>query len=131
MHYVLVWWFNEKFKPLWKGCAGLIVCADELVVCFQYKSEARNFYKLLLKRMSNFGLQLWKEKCRLIEFDRFAQVNANEKGEKPKWYDFLGFTHYCPQCWNGRFRVKRKTSKNNMKKKCKEVHNLLKKMRQL
>ena len=28
MHYVLVWWFREKMKPVMKGYAGLVVYAD-------------------------------------------------------------------------------------------------------
>ena len=40
MHYVLVWWFNEKIKPLMKGYCDIVVYADDFVCCFQYKKEA-------------------------------------------------------------------------------------------
>ena len=36
MHYVLVWWFKERITPYLKGYAGLVVYADDFVVCFQY-----------------------------------------------------------------------------------------------
>lgn len=45
--------------------------------------------------------------------------------------NFLGFTHYCSKSKNGKFRVKRKTSKKKFAKKCKEVHRKIGKMRTL
>ena len=38
MHYVLVWWFHERVKPMMKGFCGLVVYADDFVACFQYWS---------------------------------------------------------------------------------------------
>ena len=129
MHYVLVWWFNEQIKPRMKGYCGLVVYADDFVACFQYKKEAEIFYEHLKKRMGHFGLRLEEEKSRLIEFGRYAQENAKKRGEKAATFDFLGFTHYCSKSRNGRFRVKRKTSKKKMAKKCKEMYRLIQKMR--
>ena len=123
MHYVLIWWFKEKIQPRARGFCGLVVYADDFVVCFQYKDEAEAFYKLLGDRMERFGLTLEKEKSRLIEFGRFAESNRNRRGEgKPETFTFLGFTHYCSQGRNGKFRVKRKTSKKKFNKKIKEMN---------
>ncbi len=47
MHYVLVWWFKERIQPEAKGFCGLVVYADDFVVCFQYKREAERFYERL------------------------------------------------------------------------------------
>lgn len=80
MHYVLIWWFKEKIQPLMRGYSGLVVYADDFVVCFQYKSDAEMFYGLLKKRMGHFGLELQEDKSRLIEFGRFAQKNAMKRG---------------------------------------------------
>ena len=122
MHYVLVWWFKEKIQPKARGFCGLVVYADDFVVCFQYKDEAETFYKLLGDRMERFGLTMEKEKSRLIEFGRFAESNRNRRGEgKPETFTFLGFTHYCSHSRNGKFRVKRKTSKKKFNKKVKEM----------
>ncbi|MGL6175284.1 MAG: group II intron maturase-specific domain-containing protein [Cellulosilyticaceae bacterium] len=41
----------------------------------------------------------------------------------PRTFDFLGFTHYCSEAQNGRFRVKRKTS-------CKKFRASVKKLRE-
>lgn len=129
MHYVLVWWFNEQIKPRMKGYCGLVVYADDFVACFQHKWEAEYFYEHLKKRMKHFGLSLEEEKSRLIEFGRYAQENAKKRGKKAATFDFLGFTHYCSRSRNGRFRVKRKTSKKKFAKKCKEMYRLIQKIR--
>ena len=122
MHYVLVWWFKEKIQPKARGFCGLVVYADDFVVCFQYKDEAQAFYKMLGDRMEHFGLTLEKEKSRLIEFGRFADENSRRRnGKKPETFTFLGFTHYCSKSRNGWFRVKRKTSKKKFNKKIKEM----------
>lgn len=78
-----------------------------------------------------FGLSLEEEKSRLIEFGRFAQERCAKRGTKPETFTFLGFTHYCSQGKNGKFRVKRKTSRKKFAKKCKEVHRLIGSMRTL
>lgn len=129
MHYVLIWWFKEKLRPYMKGYSGLVVYADDFVVCFQYKEDAEEFYRHLKKRMRHFGLRLEEEKSRLIEFGRHAQEKAEKEGKKTATFDFLGFTHYCSKGRSGGFRVKRKTSKKKFGKKCKEVHAQIGKMR--
>lgn len=132
MHYVFLWWFNDVVKPQLRGYAGAVVYADDFVVCFQYKDEAEQFYKRLKHRMEYFGLELEESKSRLIEFGRFAERDRRNRGQgKPETFDFLGFTHYCSKSRNGKFRVKRKTSKKKFTKKCKEVNRWLADMRTL
>ncbi len=123
MHYVLLWWFHEVVKPNLKGYAGIVNYADDFVVCFQYKWEAEQFYERLKHRMAYFGLSLAEEKCRLIEFGRFAVDNRKRRNEgKPETFDFLGFTHVCSRNRNGKFMVRRITSRKKFVKKCKEMH---------
>ncbi len=94
MHYVLTWWFEERVKPRTKGFCGLVVYADDFVVCFQYKAEAERFYERLRRRMGHFGLSLEEEKSRLLEFGRYAAQNRERAGKgKPETFNFLGFTH--------------------------------------
>ena len=132
MHYVLLWWFKERVRPSQKGYSGIVVYADDFVVCFQYKAEAEEFYEALRRRMGHFGLKLEEDKSRLIEFGRFAEANRSKFGKgKPETFDFLGFTHYCSRSRNGKFRVKRKTSRKKFVKKCREVHQRLKGLRML
>lgn len=130
MHYILVWWFKECIVPGLKGYGGLVVYADDFVVCFQYKEEAEMFYELLKKRMQKFGLEMEESKTRLIEFGRKAEQNRKTRGEgKPETFDFLGFTHYCSKSRGGWFRVKRKTSKKKFAKKCRELNQTIRAMR--
>ena len=129
MHYVLLWWFKEKIKPYLKGYSDIVVYADDFVCCFEYEEDAKLFYNRLVRRMGNFGLKLEEEKSRLIEFGRKAQENCAKNGTKPETFTFLGFTHYCSKSKDGRFRVKRKTSRKKFSKKIKEVHKMIGKMR--
>ena len=97
---------------------------------FQYKEDAEKFYEALKRRMGHFGLKLEEEKSRLIEFGRFAADNRRKAGKgKPETFNFLGFTHYCSKSRNGKFRVKRKTSRKKFIKKCREIHRRIKEMR--
>ena len=130
MHYVLVWWFKEKIQPRLRGFSGLVVYADDFVVCFQHRSEAKIFYEHLKKRMAFFSLEMEESKTRLINFGRFATINRRDKGEgKPDTFTFIGFTHYCSTGRNGQFRVKRKTSKKKFAKKCRELNITIRDMR--
>ena len=76
-------------------------------------------------------MELEEEKTRLIEFGRNAEEKGRERGTKPETLTFLGFTHYCSHGRNGKFRVKRKTSRKKFAKKCKEVSQKIKEMRTL
>ena len=65
----------------------------------------------------------------LLNKEMLKSCHAQMDGTKPGIFTFLGFTHYCSRSRNGRFRVKRKTSKKKFAKKCREVNLLLVKMR--
>lgn len=90
--------------------------ADDFVCCFQYASEARIFYQELTKRLAKFNLKIAPDKSKIIEFGLFASGNIRKKGKrKPETFEFLGFTHYGGQSRNGKFRVKRRTSRKKYK----------------
>lgn len=79
--------------------------------------------------MKHFGLELEETKSRLIEFGRYAGERSGKEGKKPETFAFLGFTHYCSQSRNGKFRVKRRTNKKKFAKKCREVNRKIAQMR--
>ena len=95
-------------------CEGVRVrfpCATRLVVCFQYRDDALRFQNTLKKRLAKFSLALEPNKTRLVEFGRFAQRHAVERGKKVETVYFLGFTHFCTRNRKGNFMVGRKTEK--------------------
>ena len=100
---------------------------DELFpdFCFKDLLECADEMRDLKHRMGHFGLSLEEEKSRLIEFGRYAKERCRKAGTKPGTFTFLGFTHYCSKSRNGRFRVKRKTSKKKFAKKCREITQLM------
>lgn len=124
LHYALDLWFEKVIRKQFKGDAYMVRYADDSVFCFQYESEAQEFYKLLKQRLAGFELEVAEDKTKIIKFGRFANENIKNSGKtKPETFDFLGFTHYCSKSEKGNFRVKRRTSKkkyNASLKRCKQ-----------
>jgi hypothetical protein len=80
--------------------------------------------------MKLFGLEMEESKTRLIGFGRFEEEYRHKTGKgRPETFTFLGFTHYCSTSRNGKFRVKRRTSRKKFAKKCRELNKKLKEMR--
>jgi len=114
LHYVLDLWFSRKFRRTCRGEAYYFRFADDFLACFQYREDAERFHEQLRDRLEAFGLTLAEEKTQCIEFGRFARQNARQRGEKPKDFTFLGFTHYCGTTREGYFKVKRRTSRKKL-----------------
>jgi group II intron reverse transcriptase/maturase len=114
LHYVLDLWFSRRVSKQSRGEAHYFRFADDFVACFQYRDEAERFRQNLKERLKEFGLAVAEEKTRCIEFGRFARENAHKRGEKPKEFTFLGFTHYCGKTKEGYFKVKRRTSRKKL-----------------
>jgi len=114
LHYVLDLWFSKRASRQSRGEAYYFRFADDFLACFQYKSDAEDFQRRLEDRLEGFGLELAKEKTRCIEFGRYARENAYNRGEKPKEFTFLGFTHYCGKTQAGYFKIKRRTSRKKL-----------------
>ena len=121
LHYALDLWFEKIVRKQSKGEANIVRFADDFVCCFQYRDDAERFYAALKERLEKFKLEIAGEKSKIIEFGRFAEANAVKKGQKPEKFDFLGFTHYCGKSKEGRFRVKRISSKEKLKSKLRKI----------
>ena len=113
-HYVLDLWFRRRVSRQSRGEAYYFRFADDFVACFRYRDDAESFQRRLKGRLEGFGLELAEEKTRGIEFGRFAREEAYKRGEKPKEFTFLGFTHYCGKTREGHFKVKRRTSRKKL-----------------
>ena len=105
---------NRRIRKQCRGEAYYFRFADDFLACFQYKGDAEHFKNILNDRLEGFGLEVAEEKTRCIEFGRFARPEARSRGQKPKEFTFLGFTHYCGKTKLGHFRVKRRTSRKKL-----------------
>lgn len=115
LHYAFDLWANRWRRRHANGEMIIVRYADDFVVGFQHKSDAQQFLKELRQRLAEFSLELADNKTRLIEFGRFAAQNREKRGDgKPETFDFLGFTHICAKTREGRFKLKRVTSKKKM-----------------
>lgn len=118
LHYVLDLWFTKVVVKHCKGQARIIRYADDFVCTFQYKDDAERFHSVLIKRLAKFNLEIAEDKTKMFMFGRYAEQCLRNIG-RPQTFDFLGFTHYCGRSKDGRFRVKRKTSRKKYKQKVK------------
>ena len=114
LHYVLDLWFGHCVRKQSRGEAYYFRFADDFLACFQYRDDANVFLEQLSERVKEFGLELAMDKTGCIEFGRFARQAAYARGEKPKEFTFLGFTHYCAKTKRGHFKVKRRTSRKKL-----------------
>jgi group II intron reverse transcriptase/maturase len=114
LHYVLDLWFSRKVRKQSRGEAYYFRYADDFLACFQYGEDAGQFRHRLGDRLEGFALSLAEEKTHCIEFGRFARDRAYQRGDKPQEFTFLGFTHYCGKTREGKFKVKRRTSRKKL-----------------
>ena len=123
LHYVFDLWGEAWRKKIAKGDVIVVRYADDLVVGFQYRTEAERFWREFRERLAKFGLELHADKTRRIEFGWFAARDRKQRGKgKPETFTFLGFTHFCGQRKsNGAFIVWRITAKKRMVAKLKAL----------
>jgi group II intron reverse transcriptase/maturase len=89
LHYVFDLWAERWRRREAKGDMILVRYADDIVVGFQYESDARRFWDAMRERLGEFALSLHPDKTRLIEFGRFAAANRERRGSgKPETFDF-------------------------------------------
>jgi RNA-directed DNA polymerase len=123
LHYVFDQWVQAWRRKQARGDMIVVRFADDIVLGFQYRSEAERCWAELVARMRKFGLELHPDKTRLVEFGRFAADNRNRRGEgKPETFAFLGFTHICGKSGrSGQFTVRRQTIRKRLQAKLREV----------
>jgi RNA-directed DNA polymerase len=96
--------------------------ADDVIVGFQYESDARRFQAELAERLAKFNLELSADKTRLVEFGRFAAERRAQRGlGHPETFTFLGFVHICATTRAGKFQLKRTTIAKRMRAKLHDI----------
>jgi hypothetical protein len=123
LHYVLDQWVERWRRQEAKGEVIIVRYADDVVMGFQHRVEAEQFLAERKVRLAKHGLELHQGKTRLLEFGRFAAANRAGRGEgKPETFGFPGFTHISgKRRSDGGFTVRRKTIRQRLSQKAKEV----------
>ena len=122
LHYSFDLWVNVWRKKYAQGEVIVVRYADDIILGFQYQTDADRFLEKLRERLGKFGLELHPEKTRRIEFGRFAEENRKRRGEgKPETFDFLGFKHISGQNRHGWFTVRRTTIRKRMRTKLRQI----------
>jgi len=130
LHYVLDLWFETNLKKEINSYTEMVRYADDFIIGVQTKEEAEQILSAVKERLKKFNLEVSSEKTGIIEFGRYAEENARNRGKgKPDTFDFLGFTHFCSKSRRGKFLMKVQTSNKRMSNKLKEMNQWLKDIR--
>ena len=122
LHYVFDLWAERWRRREATGAMIMVRYADDTVVGFQHESDARRFRDAMRDRLREFSLSLHPEKTRLIEFGRFAAQDCKRRGRsKPETFKFLGFVLICDKSRRGDFRIRRKSRRDRMCAKLREI----------
>ena len=122
LHYVFDLWAERWRRREAAGDMIVVRYADDLVLGFQHENDARRFLDAMRARFEEFALQLHPDKTRLIEFGRHAAANRTKRGlDKPGTFNFLGFTFICGKSRRGNFLLKRKSRRDRVRAKLKEI----------
>jgi RNA-directed DNA polymerase len=122
LHYSLDLWAERWRRREAAGDMIIVRYADDFIVGFEHEADARRFLDAMRERLREFALTLHPEKTRLIEFGRFAADNRKRRGlGQPDTFNFLGFTFICGKTRRGKFQVRRKSRRDRMRAKLKEV----------
>jgi RNA-directed DNA polymerase len=122
LHYSLDLWAERWRRREVTGDMIIVRYADDVVVGFEQETDARRFWDAMRDRLQGFSLSLHPEKTRLIEFGRRAAINRKQRGlGKPETFNFLGMTFICGKSRAGRFLLKRRTRRDRMQAKIKDV----------
>ena len=81
LHYVFDLCVDVWRKKHARGEAIVLRYADDIVLGFQWDTDADRFRKSLEERLGKFGLELHPEKTRRIEFGRYAEQNRKRRRE--------------------------------------------------
>jgi group II intron reverse transcriptase/maturase len=130
LHHVLDLWAAQWRRREAEGDMIIVRYADDLVLGFEHEADARRFLDAMRERLDAFALSLHPDKTRLIAFGRHAAAERATSGlGKPETFDFLGFTFICGRSRRGGFLVKRKSRRDRVRAKLKDIKEELRRRR--
>jgi group II intron reverse transcriptase/maturase len=122
LHYCFDLWAERWRQREAQGDMIVVRYADDLAVGFEYEGDAHRFLDAMRERLGEFALSLHPDKTRLIAFGRFAAIDRKRRGlGKPETFAFLGFTFICGKSRQGSFQLHRKTRRDRMRAKLKDI----------
>jgi RNA-directed DNA polymerase len=122
LHYVFDLWAQQWRRREANGNMIVVRYADDIVAGFEHEADARRFWDAMRTRFEQFALELHGEKTRLLEFGRYAAERRQRRGlKKPETFNFLGFTFICGRSRRGAFLLLRRTRRDRMRAKLREV----------
>ncbi|MGL4940467.1 MAG: reverse transcriptase domain-containing protein, partial [Bifidobacterium asteroides] len=122
LHYVFDLWAERWRRREATGDMIVVRYADDIVVGFEHEADARRFWDAMRERLREFSLSLHPDKTRLIEFGRHVAARRAQRGlGKPETFNFLGFTFFCGKSRRGKFLIHRKTRRDRMRAKLREI----------
>ena len=130
LHYALDLWVHKWRKQNARGEVYIVRFADDVVLGFQYETEAKAMREAMAERLAKFNLELHPEKTRVIRFGRYAPADSEREGlKRPKTFDFLGFTHVMSRSRRGGTQLKRLTFKKKRKAKVARIREEMRRRR--
>lgn len=118
LHYVLDLWVLSWRRTEARGAMYVVRYADDFVMGFQKEEDAVRMRKAVAERLGDYGLELHPDKTRVIEFGRFAREDRARRGQgKPETFEFLGFVHIAGLSREGKFQLRRRTSRKKRRAK--------------
>ena len=122
LHYVFDLWAHQWRRREAIGNVVVVRYADDIVVGFEREADAKRFWDAMRTRLGQFELELHGEKTRLLEFGRHAAAGRRRRGlGKPETFTFLGFTFICGKSRGGAFLLHRKTRRDRMTAKLRDI----------
>ena len=124
LHYVLDDWFDREVKPRLRGKAYLIRYADDFVIGFSQEEDARRVMAVLPQRFGKYGLTIHPDKTQLLPFQQPPSAAGGQgpgRGQAPRTFTLLGFTHYWGRSLRGHWVVKRKTASSRLSRALRSI----------
>lgn len=87
LHYVLDLWIERVVRKESRGEVIFMRYADDIIVGFEYKSDADRYLSELRVRLAKFSLRLAEEKSALVKFNRWEPDDSGK-------FTFLGYDFY-------------------------------------
>ena len=115
LHYVIDLWVSHVVPKYLKGKISSFRYADDVLFCFNYRSDAIKFLESLKLRLAKFGLRLNETKTKLCRIGRFAEANREQYGERRASFQFLGFTFYNSKTQNKKYTLGVKTESKRLR----------------